>query len=452
MKEIIQKNFIFIIITTFFIFGSKFLFYKISSRFNIVLSVDYELTVSILIIAVFVGYSAYNKKINAIVKSFFMIDNSIELFFVIFLFWSLFTGVFGLNPSQSIEAVALFMLNYILLSKIINSEIKNVNHLLIVFSMLFWIFLGVVSTTGYIVVINKIGFNPYVNAGRNGVFFNPNVLGLYSLILFLLSLLLLFNSKKKYMFILYYISIAVSIFILLFSGSRTCVAVSILSIIIIAFLFFKANMREALIHVAMIVILYLGISYFLDIDMLRLFFRETNTAVNTVNNTANNILSPSDIIKTLNEIKKENLLGSGRMIIWRQLIQYTVDNKLLIGIGIANTEALSTLLLKEVTFAHSAFIDIFVGTGLIGVILFTCFSGAVLYKLYNLYRLSFDKKLWITFFVLALSIIIHSLFENTINSPTHIIFQIFMLCTAAVKIGDNNIKNSEMLEENENKN
>jgi hypothetical protein len=347
-------------------------------------------------------------------ENLYKID-TVDIFVCLFILWKLFTGFGRIDPFLTVEKFLIFTLIYIIFGKVIPVEMKRPQQQLVILDILFVISLIMGAAALIMLAVEPAKYyngNPLLQADgsltRTGsIYGNPNAWGVASFRLFLLGSILFLNRERRSL--IYVIAFSISVINVLISGSKA----SILSMVLILFMYVllgdvrKNHKRKIALIGGFASMIVLYVSYY-----------------------ASSFIWPfrySVLFRTL---------------LWRTIAS-EMDNNLVAGHGIGSAQTQSIAASNKaveiihvnmgVTNTHNSFIEVFVEAGLVGLILFSCFIFYVIYKLFVLYRRDQDKVFWGTLFVMASSLIIHSMFEVTLGNPESFTFHLFLLCLAAVK-------------------
>lgn len=238
----------------------------------------------------------------------------------------------------------ILLINYFLVFSMIKYEEKLIN------TKIIFLVLSIFLSIFY---IGLITINPF-ETNYKSIYSNPNVLGLFAIMLFGISKIIYMITNKK----IYKIYSFVYVPIIILTGART----SILSfILIVSFnllfdLFTKNRIKWNLVLLIFIVAMTIIIYVYLNIESY-FFFEQVNSLVFSI--TGKRILS-------------------GRNIIWKQAFEL-IKQKPWMGYGTGTT--LSSL--NGITLsAHNLYIQIMIQNGLIGIFLFLSIIIAIWNILY----------------------------------------------------------------------
>lgn len=395
-----------IIISVFFLlnFGNAFLHISINRIW---------LSSAFLFIAMFFHWSKTGG-VKIFRENLYKIDTP-DIFFCLFISWQLLTGFGGVEPFQAIEKLLIFALVYIIFGKAIPVEMKRPQQLLAIIEILFVISLIMGAVALIMLAVEPSRYyngNSFLQADgsltRTGsIYGSPNALGVASLRLFLLGSILFLNRDRKPL--IYIIAFSISVINVLISGSKA----SMLSMVFILFMYvflgdIRKNHKKKLALIGVFVsMIVLYVSYY-----------------------ASSFIVPfrySVLFRTL---------------LWKTIAS-SMNNDLIAGHGIGSAQSQSIAASNKavdvihvnmaVTNTHNSFIEVFVESGIVGLLFFSCLIFYIGYKLFVLYMRDQDKVFWGSLFVMASSLIVHSMFEVTLGNPESFTFHLFLLCLAAVK-------------------
>ena len=342
-----------------------------------------------------------------------------ELLIIILLIISIISTIFSSNPHLSLYGegyrkegliVYIMYIGILLLASIIKNN-KYMKYVLksIIVSGLFITILPLLK--------DNFTFLNFVN-----VFCNTNHYGYYLMINVMLSLFMFIDNKQIIKKIFYLIIYIFFIYILIKNNTFGCyLAISISLFCLLIYSLIKKYQRINVIIVILIfIITSFCVSYF-DIKIgERVYFKDTTGLI------SNNFKSIKEDISGIanNDEKVTNKAGSGRGLLWKEAINYTLEHPI-IGGGMENLRNHYYEISKEnkVTFndrPHNIILQVSSFIGIPGAIIYL---SLILYVAISNLKIMKNDTIHIMIYFTAMCYFISSMFGNSMyyTSPYFII-------------------------------
>ena len=347
--------------------------------------------------------SLRDKSKNKISTKAYILDHKVELFLLLFLFWSLISTLLSSDQALSflgtnyrkdgwlsyLSYSGFFGLGYLLFKQ------KNVILVLRILG-------SVASILGVLLIINSESINEiFTFYYKSTVFYNPNHMGYY-LVISILSLAYLSIKKPKIDIdkVICYILFSILVVSLIENGSfgpYIAVSFGLLFLMIMTFLLSK----NKLIHSISITVLFIGISVIMNFESSFLF-----------NETSHLSEGIDDIIENNEDADRA---GSGRWGLWTNGIKFMLD-KPVTGYGIENLEDAYLDVGITQDRPHNEFIQVAATTGIVGFIIYSCAIGFHFLDFLNLRKnITYEQ---IGIFMIAFGYLVSSFFGNSMFYTT----------------------------------
>jgi len=368
---------------------------------------------SLLFICFFLLYwTLKNDYIELFIHNLFAVKGRAELFYLLFLSWAFITAPFSIDPIQSYKRIGSFLIIYVTFNKLFGMMIKSKEGLITLFKSLYLV-LFVFIVLNLILIIKApdrffstdVYFNPAIDSGRTGgIWGAKSLFGFYSMIFVILSYLLIKNRALN--IIICCLNISLGLIGLFISGSRTVLIASFAGWLFFTILvlrnFRKSEKIRLSIAILVPVVIFILGYYHYDINFTDFLLRGY----------------------------QRGDVSASRIDLWNSLLPIAWKERPLMGYGIGTSQLFMSEFGWQLSGMMNSFVDIFVTTGLVGTVLFTCFIFMLCKQIYILYKLS-DKNLWGTILLLIFTIVVASLTEQTLDVPSGLPTQIVMLILMA---------------------
>lgn len=327
------------------------------------------------------------------------------LYSISFLLFTFLSYLWSYNPNDTLIFSKLLMKS-IIISLLYTQLITSLKDLRIAF-----LGLGIGSLIYVIIYISLIDFDS-LGDGRlqqfkdgSTIIPNLNLVGIFGCFSFTYFLFSYFINKNK----IYIIASLISFLCVALLGSRKSILIMILSIIL---LFPKLGIRYRIFLIFLVLIIGICTVYFIPSEYLQFIINRFGSLI------AEDSLDSSD---------------KHRLEIIENSINFIEMNPF-IGNGYYNFSALNYNYYGSKLYSHNNFIEIFVGVGIIGFILFYSMYIYIFNRLYIIR--SFESRLY---FIIFLSIFFNHNFIVISNEK----FIWILLATFFIYIKLNNINNNE---------
>ncbi|MBN2268516.1 MAG: O-antigen ligase family protein [Acholeplasmataceae bacterium] len=366
--------------------------------------------IGMVIVILLIIKSLFNRKLKNIPLKSYVLSHLVEILLILFLLWSLFSSFFSNDLSQSffgsdyrkdgwfsyLAYGGFFGLGYLVIRK--KSIVKYLK-----------ILVGVGSFLGLLLIINHQGINDILTFHyQSTVFYNPNHMGYYLVIVILSSAYLAISESRINLGkVIYYMLFTLLVVSLITNGSfGPYIAVSFgLLFLMIMTLYMNKSM---LIHAMSISVLFIVITLIMNFD--------TNFLTQETTHLSEGV---TDIIENNDEA---GAAGSGRWSLWTNGIEFMIDEPI-VGYGIENLEQayLEEGILQD--RPHNELIQIGASIGIPALILY---GFSMFFHFFEfLKQKKKNSSLMIGLFMIVFGYLVSSMFGNSMFYTTPFFMIVF---------------------------
>lgn len=371
-----------------------------------------------IMILLLVIKSLRHMKINRIPLKTYLIDHSAEILLMMFLLWSLISTLFSSNLALSFGGTDYRKDGW--LSYLAYGGFYGIGYLLFRRKYIFKFLSTLVvvgSILGILLIINHEPTNELLTFHfKSTVFYNPNHMGYYLVLVTLSAAFLGFRKPKidlgKVIFYILFSILTVSLIENGSFGPYLAVSAGLLFLLIMTFILKKSK----LIHAISIAFLFLGITLVMN-EEANFLSQETVQLTEGV----------GDIIE---DNENAGSAGSGRWSLWTNALEFMIE-KPVVGYGIENLEQAYLEVGITQDRPHNEFIQIGASIGIIGLILYIASLG---FHFFDFLRIKKKSTFYIIgLFMIVFGYLVSTLFGNSMFYTTPYFMIIFGISRSFLK-------------------